>query len=132
MPGNFNTRIPVLVNGIRISDITIDQIRPNELSLSLGPVVVYEQNAIMSVVNVITYNGFGINGTELSSSSSNRGRDMRASQYGEKLGNDTDALVSSSVLRSRGADRFFDDGNSGISGIAYNLSSEDVKRELAR
>ncbi|WP_132467045.1 hypothetical protein [Nitrosomonas sp. Nm84] len=86
----------------------------------------------MSVVNVITYNGFGINGTELSSSSSNRGRDMRASQYGEKLGNDTDALVSSSVLRSRGADRFFDDGNSGISGIAYNLSSEDVKRELAR
>lgn len=86
---------------------------------------------MMNVVNIITYNGFGINGTKFPSSSNNRGRDIRASQY-RKIGNDTDALASSSGLQSRGTDRFFDDGNSGISGIAYNLSSEDVKRGLAR
>ncbi|WP_297324462.1 TonB-dependent receptor [Nitrosomonas sp.] len=88
---------------------------------------------MMGVVNVITRNGSGINGTEFSSSyQTTEGMVQERLSMGKKLDNGIDALISFSGLQARGADRFFDFGSSGISGTANGLNGEDVKQGFAR
>lgn len=80
LPGDFNSRVLVTINGNRINDATYDQGptgRDFPLDINMieriefipGPgSAVYGQNAMLGVINIITRSGSGANGVELSTS----------------------------------------------------------------
>ena len=145
LPGDFNTRVLITINGNRINDATYDQGptgRDFPLDIDLieriefipGPgSAVYGQNAMLGVVNIVTRKGADIKGAELSASYQTA--EMMPQErvtLGKQFDNGADALISFSGLQSRGADRFFEFGDSGISGIAHRLDGENVKQMFAR
>ena len=145
LPGDFNSRVLITINGNRINDATYDQGptgRDFPLDIDLierieyfpGPgSAVYGQNAMMGVVNIVTRNGASVNGAELSTSyQTAETMPQERATFGKKFSNGTDALLSFSGLQSRGTDRFFDYGDSGISGVARRLEGENVKQLFAQ
>ncbi|MDP2196623.1 MAG: TonB-dependent receptor [Rhodocyclaceae bacterium] len=121
VPGDFNTRILLTINGNRANDVVYDGAasgRDFPLDMDLierieyipGPGgAVYGQNALFGVVNVVTRTGAGVNGTEvgLAYQDLNSARDGRFT-WGKKLDNGLDVLVSASGHRSRGEDHFYE------------------------
>lgn len=145
LPGDFNTRVLVTINGNRINDVTYDQGpsgRDFPLDIDMieriefipGPgSAVYGQNAMMGVVNVITRNGSAIQGVEISTSRQTAEvMTQKRVTMGKLFDNGLDALISVSGLQSRGEDRFFDYGSSGISGVAQRMDGENNKQYFAR
>lgn len=134
LPGDFNTRILVTINGNRANDALYDAgplARQMPLDLDLveriefvpGPGgAVYGQNAMLGVVNIVTRTGESLGGTELAAGLQQPQslREGRAS-WGRRFDNGLDLLVSASGLRARGEDRHFDYGASGVSGVASGL-----------
>ena len=145
LPGDFNTRVLITINGNRINNATYDQgptgrdfpldidlIERNEFIPGPGSAV-YGQNAMLGVVNIVTRNGSDVKGVELSASyQTEEVMPQERITLGKKFDNGTDALISFSGLQSRGADRLFDFGNSGVSGAAHRLDGENVKQLFAR
>ncbi|PSJ18593.1 TonB-dependent receptor [Nitrosomonas supralitoralis] len=145
LPGDFNTRVLVTINGNRINDATYDQGptgRDFPLDIDLieriefipGPgSAVYGQNAMLGVVNIITRKGADIKGAEISTSYQTAEiMPQERVTLGKQFDNGTDALISFSGLQSRGADHFFEFGDTGISGVAHRLDGENVKQMFAR
>ncbi len=144
LPGDFNTRVLVTINGNRINDATYDQGpvgRDFPLDIDLieriefipGPgSAVYGQNAMLGVVNIITRKGSDVKGAELSASyQTAETMPQERVTFGKKFDNGIDAIISFSALQARGADRFFDYGETNISGIAHRLDGENVKQVFA-
>lgn len=137
VPGDFNTRMLVTINGNRINDPTFDTGpvgRQFPLDMDLveriefiaGPGgAVYGQNAMFGVVNVITRNGGDVDGTELAVAYQvpQATREGRVS-FGKRLDNGVDVMLSVSGMRSRGADNFIDFGAAGVSGVAAGLDGD--------
>ncbi|QOJ21071.1 MAG: TonB-dependent receptor [Gammaproteobacteria bacterium] len=145
LPGDFNTRVLITINGNRINDATYDQGptgRDFPLDIDLieriefipGPgSAVYGQNAMLGVVNIVTRKGADINGAELSASyQTAETMPQERVTLGKQFANGTDALLSFSGLQSRGADHFLEFGDSGIAGIAHRMDGENVKQMFAR
>ena len=145
LPGDFNTRVLVLLNGNRINDPTYDaghvgRLFPVDIDLVEriefipGPGgAVYGQNAMFGVVNVITRQGSGFDGKEvaLTYQPTQKQREVRAS-WGTQTESGVDVLLSMSDLDSDGEDRFYDFGASGISGVATGLDGERDRLLFAR
>ena len=145
LPGDYNTRVLVTVDGNRWNDVVYDGAafgRSLPLDMDLveriefipGPGgAVYGQNALFGVVNVITRNGAGVNGAETAVAYQNPGaaREGRAT-WGKVLDNGVDMLVSASVYKAEGEDRFFDYGTAGVSGVAMDMDGEKNKTFFTR
>jgi outer membrane receptor protein involved in Fe transport len=137
LPGDYNSRVLITIDGNRVNDPTFDTGpvgRNFPLDMDLieriefipGPGgAVYGQNAMLGVVNVITRKGAGVDGGELQASykSPQAEREGRAS-FGRRLDNGVDVLLSVSDMRARGEDRFFGYGESGVSGVAVRMDGE--------
>ncbi len=145
LPGDLTARLLVTVNGNRVNDPTYDA-GPvgRELPLDIdlieriefipGPGgAVYGQNAMFGVVNVVTRSGASVDGTELSAAYQHPQalREGRAS-WGKVLDNGVDVVVSASILRARGEDRFFSFGATGISGVAAGMDGQRDQEFFAR
>jgi iron complex outermembrane receptor protein len=144
LPGDYNTRVLLTINGNRSNDVTYDQApmgRDFPLDMDLveriefipGPGgAVYGQNAMFGVVNVITRSGASVDGVEIAAAWQRPQRlgEGRAS-WGRKLDNGMDALVSVSGLRSRGEDRFFEFGSTGLSGVAVDQDGDHDQEFIA-
>jgi outer membrane receptor protein involved in Fe transport len=145
LPGDFNTRILLTINGNRVNDVVYDQAyvgRDFPLDLDLieriefipGPGgAVYGQNAMFGVVNVVTRSGSGVDGTELAASyqSPQSAREGRAT-WGKLLDNGVDVLLSASGYKARGEDLFFNypgagPGGTDVSGTANGMDGERDK-----
>ena len=145
LPGDYNTRTLVTIDGNRVNDPTFDtgpSGRDFPLDMDLveriefipGPGgAVYGQNAMLGVVNVITRNGATLGGVEVTASLQRpqAQREGRIS-FGHRFAGDVDLLVSASGLRARGQDLFFDYGATGVSGIARGLDGERGQQLLLR
>jgi iron complex outermembrane receptor protein len=150
LPGDYVTRVLLTINGNRVNDNVYDGVvAGRELPLDLdlieriefipGPGgAVYGQNAMFGVINVVTRNGGGVDGTELAAAYQHpqAAREGRAT-WGKVLDNDVDVLLSVSGMRARGEDLFFvypgaaPDG-SGVSGVARAMDGERDKEFFAR
>jgi len=145
LPGDYNTRLLVTINGNRVNDpafdagpggrqfpLDVDLIERIEFIPGPGGAV-YGQNAMFGVVNVITRSGSDVDGTELAAAYQRPQalREGRAS-WGKRLDNGLDVLLSVSGMRSRGEDRFFDFGAANVSGVAAGLDSERDSEVFAR
>lgn len=150
LPGDYNTRVLLTINGNRVNDALYDAAmigREFPLDLDLveriefiaGPGgAVYGQNAMFGVVNVITRSGALVDGGEVSAA----WQDLRSQRegrvsWGKVLDNGVDVLFSVSGLRARGEDVFMDfpgggPGGSDLSGLAVNLDGERDREFFAR
>jgi iron complex outermembrane receptor protein len=142
LPGDYNTRVLLAINGNRVNDGVYDAAmigREFPLDMDLveriefieGPGgAVYGQNAMFGVVNVITRSGAKLDGGELavawqSPQSMSEGR----VSWGKVLDNGGNILFSVSGMRSSGEDLFMDYPGAGpggidISGVAAGLDGE--------
>lgn len=134
LPGDFNTRLLLTVNGNRINDVVYDAAisgRAFPVDVDLieriefipGPGgAVYGQNALFGVVNVVTRSGEGVNGTELAVAYQDRHavREGRVT-WGKSLDNGLDVVLSASAMKARGEDHFYDFGDAGVVGTASGM-----------
>jgi len=152
LPGDFNTRILLAVNGNRVNEVvydsaSFDRVLPVDIDLIEriefipGPGgAVYGQNALFGVVNVVTRSGAGVDGTELAGSyqipqSARQGR----ATWGKTLDNGLDVLVSATAYKSDGEDLFFEFPGAteaphfyaNESGVAYGMDGEEDKELFA-
>ncbi len=145
LPGDYNTRVLLSINGNRMNDVVYDGAligRDSPLDLDLieriefipGPGgAVYGQNALFGVINVITRNGAQISGGEasLAYQSPQAAVEGRLS-WGRKLDNGLDVVLSASGYHARGEDLFFDYGAAAVSGVAGDMDGERDQEFFAR
>ncbi len=145
LPGDYNTRVLITINGNRINNATYDQGptgRDFPLDVDLiervefipGPGgAVYGQNAMLGVVNIITRTGADVKGTEVSASyQTAEVMPQERVTLGKKFNNGLDALVSVSGLQSRGTNHDMDFGDTGVSGVARHMDEQNIKQLFAR
>lgn len=144
-PGDFNTRILLLVDGHRLNDnlydeamigtefpIDIDLI--DRIEVIRGPVSsLYGSNAFFAVVDIITKRAEDLNGLEVSSSAGSFNTYEGRISYGRKLSK-LEFLISSTFYGSRGHNRlFFPEYNAAASnyGLASHADDDQVGSSLA-
>jgi iron complex outermembrane receptor protein len=144
-PGDYNTRILLLVDGHRLNDnvydeamvgtefpINIDLIQ--RVEVIRGPVSsLYGSNALFAVINIITKRGRDINGLELSAEAASFNTYSGAMTYGRKL-KKLEFLISGTFYGSRGHNSlFFPEFNTPQTnyGIASHADDDQVGSALA-
>jgi iron complex outermembrane receptor protein len=122
-PGDFNTRLLLLVDGHRINDgiydtaavgteflLDVDLI--DRVEVIRGPSSsLYGSNAFFGVINVITRRGKDLKGGEVSGEAASFGTFKGRATYGNRFGNGLEVLLSGSVFDSEGQDLFFPEFN---------------------
>jgi outer membrane receptor for ferrienterochelin and colicins len=133
-PGDYSTRILLLVDGHRLNDglydssplgtdfpVDIDLI--DRVEVIRGPSSsIYGTNAFFAVINVITRSGGEVKGLELSGDAGSFNSYKGRGSYGNKWANGPELLVSGSYYDSQGPTLFFRefDSPSTHKGIARN------------
>jgi iron complex outermembrane receptor protein len=144
-PGDYNTRILLLVDGHRLNDnvydeamvgtefpINIDLIQ--RVEVIRGPVSsLYGSNALFAVINIITKQGRDIKGLELSADAASFNTSSGTITYGRKL-RQLEFLISSTFYGSQGHNSlFFPEFNTPETnyGIARHADDDQVGSALA-
>jgi iron complex outermembrane receptor protein len=145
-PGDYNSRILVLIDGHRLNDnvydssyigtdfqIDVDLI--DRVEVIRGPSSsLYGTSAFFGIVNVITKRGRALQGLEVSAEAASFGSYTGRVSYGAMLRNGLEMLYSGSVYDSRGHDRlFFPEFNSPATnnGVAESVDADRFQRLLA-
>jgi outer membrane receptor for ferrienterochelin and colicins len=138
-PGDYNSRLLLLLDGHRLNDDVYDSIlagheSPIDVDLIKRIEVVrgpssslYGASAFFGVLNIITKTGADLGGATVSAETGSYNTYKGSIAYGDKIGNGFEFLVSGSVLDARGHDRLyfreFDDPTTNF-GIAENADAE--------
>lgn len=136
-PGDYNTRVLVLIDGHRVNDTIYDQgAIGNDFPLDIDLVdrvefvpgpgsALFGSNAFFGVVNVLTKTGSNSAGFQVSGEAAIFGGAKGRVTYGRRDG-DVDLLLSASRYRSRGDDLHFPefDDPATNNGIAEDLDHE--------
>ena len=144
LPGDLNTRVLVMIDGNRVNDPTFDQGPTGpEFPLDMDMIerieyipgpggAVFGQNATLGVINVITRTGADVGGAEVAATyeAPQTLTEGRVS-VGKALDNGVSILLSATDLSSRGENRYFNFGASGISGVAVGMDGERNQLFLA-
>lgn len=145
-PGDFNTRILLLVDGYRVNNNTYDQAfvgnggivdidMVDRIEVIPGPgSSLYGTNAFFAVVNVITKRGRDLRGGEISAEAASFGTTKGRASWGNRFANGLEVLLSASVLESEGQRLYFReyDDPSTNSGIAERADDERAANFLAK
>lgn len=145
-PGDFNTRLLILIDGKRLNDsiynqgaagteFPIDVELIDRVEFVPGPgSAIYGSSAFFGVINVITKTGSEIGGTEASATFGSYDTTKGRITFGKKLSNGMDVLVSASRLNSSGKDLYFPEFDTGEdnSGVAQRLDHDRYKRLFAK
>jgi iron complex outermembrane receptor protein len=138
-PGDYNTRILLLVNGIRLNDnvfeqasvgseLGIDAAMFERVEIIRGPASsLYGTNALFAIVNVITRTGASLNGASLDVDAGTLGTGLVRGSAGRRLENGGDFALSGTLERSSGVRRLFMphfDAADTNGGIAEDLDGE--------
>lgn len=141
-PGDYNSRVLLLVDGYRLNDaiyggglignafiVDVDLIERVEFVPGPGSAV-YGSNAFFGVVNVVTKTGQAIGRTEVSAEVASAGTVKGRVSYGQRYGNGVDMLVSATTFRSDGEDVYFPeyDDPASNNGVAQDLDHDRAKK----
>jgi iron complex outermembrane receptor protein len=140
-PGDYNTRVLLLLNGHKINDNVFDQAYVGaELGIDVamfdrvevirGPASsLYGTSAFFAVVNVITRSGASMRGASLEADAGTLGSRLARGSFGREYANGMDLAVSGTVERSSGVGSLyfpaFDTPATNL-GIAEHLDGEDL------
>lgn len=145
-PGDYNTRILLLVDGHRLNDNIYDQgFLGRELPVDVdlierveivrGPSSsLYGTNAFFAVVNVITKRGQDVDGIEVSTEVASFGSYQARLSYGKKLSDNSEILLSATHYDSRGQKRLYIeefDTPATNNGVAENADDERATNFVA-
>jgi iron complex outermembrane receptor protein len=119
VPGDYNTRFLLLIDGHRINEniydgwvadrgLVVDVDLIQQVEVVRGPASsLYGSSAFFGVINVITRRGRDLQGAEVAAAvHSHNGYEGRAS-YGERFDNGVEVLLSASGFDSEGHDRLY-------------------------
>ena len=118
-PGDFSSRILLLMDGHRLNDSLFDQATfgtesridvdlIDRVEIIRGPTSsLYGTNAFFGVINVRMKHGRDVNGTELSTEIGHYQSYKGRVTYGKRLSNDLEVLVSGAFYDSQGHRRLF-------------------------
>jgi outer membrane receptor for ferrienterochelin and colicins len=147
-PGDYNSRVLLLVDGHRLNDdiydsasigtefpLDVDLIE--RVEIIRGPSFsVFGNNAVFAVINVITKRGHAINGVEVSGDAGSYDTYKGRFSYGKKFKNDLDLTLSGSFYDSAGPNRLYypefnTSGNNVNNGVAENADYDRYYNFLA-
>jgi iron complex outermembrane receptor protein len=135
-PGDYNSRVLVLVNGHRINDMLYGQVGmghdfPLDMDLVERMEVVrgptsslFGSNAFFAVVNVITRHGGALNGVEASGAAASAGTYQGRATFGSGETSGRQVLLSASGYTSQGMDLSFPEFAATHGGIATGMDGE--------
>lgn len=141
-PGDYNSRILLLVDGYRINDtlydtatigteffLDVDLIDRVEVVRGPGSSI-YGSNAFFGVINVITKRGKDFSGAEVTGEVASFGTGKVRMTYGRQHENGIETLVSASYSGSKGQDLFYPEFNTPANnnGVAQGLDQDTAKR----
>ena len=140
-PGDYNTRVLLLVNGHRVNDNVYDQAAIgadfgidvamfDRVEVIRGPASsLYGTNAVFAVINVITRSGASLNGVSVDVDAGSLGTGMARVSGGKRFANGVDLALSGTLERSDGETRLFFpafDQPETNDGVADDLDSERI------
>lgn len=142
-PGDYNSRVLLLIDGHRLNDPIYDEAYiGTEFAMDVGLIdrvelvrgpssSIYGTNAFFSVINVITKKGQAVSGMRVSGDAGSLHTGSGRATFGANFDNGLDLLLSGSRYRSRGQQRLhyreFDDPATNR-GVAENLDSDAAHR----
>jgi outer membrane receptor for ferrienterochelin and colicins len=119
MPGDYGTRMLLLVDGVRQNDtvyqsgyvghelvVDIDLVERVEIIRGPGHTL-YGANAVLAVINVITRRGRDMNGVEVSGAAGSYDTYKGRLSFGKKFAGGLEMLVSGTYLYSQGQDLYY-------------------------
>ena len=136
-PGDFNTRLLILVDGFRTNDAVynagpIDREFPVDVDLidrveiARGPSAsLYGTSAFFGVVNVITKNGRQLGGAQLAGALGPFDTGDGRVTYGDRFASGVDVVVSGTLTDSGGQDLFFPEFSDVNGGVAAGADYEE-------
>ncbi len=135
-PGDYNTRILVLIDGHRVNeslqdyaglgrDFLVDVENIERVEVVRGPASsLYGSSAVFAVVNVITQRGRDLQGVRLGAEVASYDSHQGQVSYGNKFANGVEGLVSASYYHSEGHDSL----HFPSVGTAHNMDDDQVER----
>lgn len=118
-PGDYNSRILLLLNGLRTNDnvydeayigeeFSIDMSIVDRIEIIRGPsAAIYGSNAFFAVINVVTKKGRDLQGGEVSASAASYRTYSERASYGRTFHDDIDVIASASHSASTGQQLYF-------------------------
>ena len=146
-PGDYNSRILLLINGHRANDniygqaavgaeFGLDPAMFDRVEIIRGPASsLYGDSAFFAVVNVITRSGRSLNGASVTLEAGTLGAQLVRASAGRRLANGVDLAVSGSLARSDGVRRLYFpafDTAATNNGVAEGLDGEGVRQLYGR
>jgi iron complex outermembrane receptor protein len=146
-PGDYNSRILLLVNGHRVNDnvfgqaaigaeFGLDPATFERVEIIRGPASsVYGDSAFFAVVNVITKTGGSIDGGSVTYETGSLGTQAVRGMVGQRLANGVDFALSSTVEESSGNDRLYYpefDAPETNNGLAVGLDGQGFNQHYGR
>jgi outer membrane receptor for ferrienterochelin and colicins len=140
IPGDYNSRVLILVNGYSTNNIIygesfidpaflIDLTNVKRIEIVRGPgSALYGANAVFAVINIITRDGGDLNGIETSAQVGSFGMNKGILTYGVKSSDGFKILASLSALNAPGQDLYYKefDTPSTNSGWAEHADKEEA------
>jgi outer membrane receptor for ferrienterochelin and colicins len=142
-PGDYNSRILLLVNGHRVNDnvfgqaeigaeFGLDTAMFERVEIIRGPASsLYGDSAFFAVVNVITRSGASLDGISMAVETGTLGTRLVQASAGRRYGNGVDVALSGTYEQSNGVGRLFYpvfDTPASNNGVAVGLDGEGVKQ----
>jgi iron complex outermembrane receptor protein len=146
-PGDYNSRILLLVNGHRVNDnvfgqaevgaeFGLDPAMFERVEIIRGPASsLYGDSAFFAVVNVITRSGASLGGGTLSLETGTLGTELVRASVGHRLRNGLDVAVSGTYEQRDGVGRIYFpafDAPTTNNGVAEGLDGEGVRQFYSR
>ena len=144
-PGDYTSRVLIMIDGRRMNDAIFDQgFIGEEFLLDMNLIdhiehipgsgsSVYGANAVLGVVNVITKRGKDIDGVRISGEAGSLDTYRGRGTFGKQWSNGAELLLNGSQYFSHGADRlFFPEFANVNGGIAENMDIERSSRAFGK
>ncbi|MEO8481067.1 MAG: TonB-dependent receptor [Acidobacteriota bacterium] len=146
-PGDYNSRILLLVNGHRVNDnvfgqaeigaeFGIDPAMFERVEIIRGPAsALYGDSAFFAVINVITKTGASMHGATMALEGGSLGRSVVRTTGGKSFANGVDVALSGTYERSSGVDRLYFpafDTPATNNGVARGLDGQRVGQLYAQ
>jgi len=145
-PGDFDTRLLLLVDGHRINDniygqatvgydSVVDIHDVERIEVIRGPSSsLYGTNAFLAVINVITRSGRTLKGGEVIGGAASYGTGTASLAWGTRTANGTEAMVSGTYYDSQGQNLFYPEYDDPLTndGMATNVDWESYSKMYAR
>jgi iron complex outermembrane receptor protein len=143
-PGDWNSRVLLLLNGVRTNEnvydlayigeeFSVDVDLIDRVEVIRGPSsALYGSNAFYAVINVVTRDGSSLAGSEITASAASSGTYSGRASYGHAFANDFDLLVSGSYSDSKGRNLYYPEYDAPLSnqGFANGVDHEAFRKLL--